>query len=341
VRRKFTTMPAAVVQTWVAKQTSRRMNIMAFNAEGLLSLRGQARRMGDTATRSACALIIALRPRQWIKNGLIFAPLAFTASLHRPELLMRTMIAFVLFCALSSAGYLLNDVADIEADRAHPTKRFRPIAAGLVPIRFALVLGVILACSGVIGALALTPALGALAVAYLTLTAAYTLVIKHIVLLDVFAIAAGFVLRAVAGAAAIQVPVSPWLYIATMLGAMLIALGKRRAELLTLGIGAVSHRRNLHAYSVELIDQLMLIISSAALMTYSLYTFSADNLPKDHSMMLTIPVVLYGIFRYLLLSRKGGAGTPEDLLIHDRPLLATVTLWAALAVGILYRAVNS
>ena len=206
--------------------------------------------------------------------------------------MLHALGAFVCFCALSSAGYLLNDVVDVEADRAHPTKRFRPIAAGQMPIGFALGLGVALAFLGMAGAFRINLLLGVLALAYVLLTAVYSMTLKHIVLLDIFGLAGGFVLRAAAGAVAIDVPISPWLYIATLLGALLIALGKRRTELETLGVeAAVGHRRNLEAYSIEFIDQLILVISSAALMTYALYTFSAENLPQNHSMMLTIPVV--------------------------------------------------
>src|SRR5919199_1276326 len=251
--------------------------------------------MGDALRRpraraaarvSPGALLAALRPRQWTKNGLLFIALAFTLNLQQPVLLARTVLAFVAFCALSSAGYLLNDVLDVEADRQHPAKRHRPIAAGSVSV----------------------------------------------------GLAGGFVLRAAAGAVAIDVPISPWLYIATLLGALLIALGKRRNELQTLGFeAAAGHRRNLESYSLEFVDQLILVVSSAALMTYALYTFSAENLPRDHSMMVTIPVVLYGLFRYLFLIRQGDlGGAPEDLLFRDRPLLVAVVLWAVLAVTTLY-----
>ena len=287
---------------------------------------------------SASALFRALRPRQWPKNGLVFIALAFTLNLQDVSLLARSVATFVCFCALSSAGYLLNDVVDIEADRAHPTKRLRPIAAGQVPVGVALGLGVALVVVGLTGTFLISFPLGLLALAYALLTAVYSTTLKHIVLLDIFGIAAGFVLRAAAGAVAIDVPISPWLYIATLLGALLIALGKRRTELETLGVeAAVGHRRNLEAYSIEFIDQLILVISSAALMTYALYTFSAENLPRNHSMMLTIPVVLYGLFRYLFLVREGDIGaSPEELLFRDRPLLAAVAVWALLAVTILY-----
>jgi 4-hydroxybenzoate polyprenyltransferase len=282
-------------------------------------------------------VLVALRPQQWTKNGLLFVALAFTLNIHQASLAARAVAAFVCFCALSSAGYLLNDVQDLEADRQHPIKRQRPIAAGLVSTGLALGLGLVLAVAGLVGSFALGGLFGLLALAYVLLTAAYTTTLKHIVLLDIFGLAGGFVLRAAAGAIVIDVPISPWLYIATLLGALLIALGKRRTELQTLGVEAAGHRRNLQSYSLEFIDQLILVISSAALMTYALYTFSAENLPKNHSMMLTIPVVLYGLFRYLFLVQQGEAsGAPEELLFRDRPLLLAVVLWAALAIGLLY-----
>jgi len=295
-------------------------------------------RATSTPSASATALLRALRPRQWPKNGLVFIALAFTLNLQDLSLLTRSVAAFVCFCALSSAGYLLNDVVDIDADRAHPTKRLRPIAAGQVPVGLALGLGIALVVIGLAGAFLNGLLLGLLALAYALLTAVYSMTLKHIVLLDIFGIAGGFVLRAAAGAVAIDVPISPWLYIATLLGALLIALGKRRTELETLGVeAAVGHRRNLESYSIEFIDQLILVISSAALMTYALYTFSAENLPKSHSMMLTIPVVMYGLFRYLFLVRQGDVGgAPEELLFRDRPLLAAVAVWAVLAVTLLY-----
>jgi 4-hydroxybenzoate polyprenyltransferase len=290
------------------------------------------------ATFSWRALLIAMRPRQWPKNALVFIALAFTLNLQDPTLVRRSVITFVCFCMLSSAGYLLNDVMDIQADRAHPTKRRRPIASGQVPVAVACWVGSLLVIGGLAIAFALSFLLGLLALAYALLTAVYSLTLKHIVLLDIFGIAGGFVLRAAAGAVAIDVPISPWLYIATLLGALLIALGKRRTELETLGVeAAVGHRRNLESYTIEFIDQLILIISGAALMTYALYTFSAENLPKNHSMMVTIPVVMYGMFRYLFLIRQGDiGGSPEELLFRDRPLLAAVVVWALLAVTMLY-----
>jgi len=277
-----------------------------------------------------------LRPRQWAKNGLLFVALAFTANFHQLPLLAAATAAFAIFCALSSAGYLLNDVADVRADRLHPTKRLRPIASGRVPVPVARVTAVILVVGALAGAYALGPGFAMWALGYLIVTATYSAWLKHIVLLDVFAIAAGFVIRAAAGAVAIDVPISPRLYTATMLGALVVALGKRRAELLVLGERAAEHRSNLQGYSFELIDQLILVLSSATVVTYALYTFSAENMPRDHSMMLTIPIVLYGLFRYMLLARSEVVGAPEDVLYRDRPMQLTVLAWIVLAMTILY-----
>lgn len=279
----------------------------------------------------------SLRPRQWTRNGLVFIAVVFSGNLSNPHLVLTALAACAVFCALSSAGYLLNDVADADIDRLHPTKRFRPIATGVVPVPLALALAAVLGAAGVLGSLMLGPSFSLLALAYLVLTSAYSRWLKHLVFIDIFGIAAGFVLRAAAGAAAIAVPVSPWLYAATLLGALLIALGKWRAELHVLGDAAAEHRASLASYSVELLDQLTVIVSSVALMTYGLYTFSAENLPPDHRMMLTIPVVLYGMSRFLYLVRTTNVGgAPEELLLQDRPLAAAVVLWGVLALAVLY-----
>jgi 4-hydroxybenzoate polyprenyltransferase len=196
-----------------------------------------------------------------------------------------------------------------------------------------------LAAGGMAAAAAIGPAFAVVAALYILLTVAYSLWLKHLVLVDVFGISAGFVLRAVGGAVAIGVPVSPWLYVCTILGSLFLALGKRRNELELLADGAGTHRRNLDQYSVDLVDQLILVVASAIIMAYSLYTFSAENLPRDHSMMLTIPLVLYGVFRYLYLVRvKRLGGTPEDMLLSDPGLLGTVAAWCTLTIVILYLA---
>lgn len=285
------------------------------------------------------ALLQALRPKQWTKNLLVFAGLVFAYRLGNDRTLALTVGAFAVFCALSSAGYLWNDIRDLTADRLHPTKKLRPIASGRVPVAVALALAVVLSGAGLAGAFALRPSFGLVALAYLLLTISYSVWLKHLVLIDVFAIAAGFVLRAVGGAVVIGVPVSPWLYVCTVLGSLLLALGKRRHELALLDRAAAGHRKNLGQYTLELVDQLIMIVASATIMAYSLYTFSAETLPADHSMMLTIPLVLYGIFRYLYLLRiKRQGGAPEDMLLADPGLLGTVITWGLLTLAILYLA---
>jgi 4-hydroxybenzoate polyprenyltransferase len=282
-------------------------------------------------------LLAALRPKQWTKNALLFVGVVFSLNLGNLSLVLLAAAGFMVFCAASSAGYLVNDLADLEADRRHPRKAKRPIAAGQVSPDVARALAVALAVGSVAAALALQPAFGLLTALYLALTLSYTFWIKHLVLLDVFGLAAGFVLRAVAGAVVVDVPISPWLYVCTGLGAVFIALGKRRHELQALAGRADGHRPILAEYSLELLDQLIAITSAATIIAYSLYTFSGEKLPRNGAMMLTIPVVLYGIFRYLYLVRvKGLGGSPEELLLKDRGLLLTVLVWAALSVAILY-----
>ena len=282
-------------------------------------------------------LLQSLRPKQWSKNALVFAALVFTYNLRNESMLATSVAAFAIFCMLSSAGYLLNDVFDISADRLHPVKRLRPVASGHLSLGVAALLSFTLAIGGIGLAFWLRPNFGLVAGMYVLLTVVYSLWLKHLVLIDVFSISAGFVLRAAGGAAAIGVPVSPWLYVCTVLGSLLLALGKRRNELELLSGSARSHRKNLQQYSLELVDQLVVIVASATIMAYSLYTFSAEHLPRDHSMMLTIPLVLYGIFRYLYLIRvKRQGGAPEDMLLSDPGLLCTVLGWAALSIAILY-----
>jgi 4-hydroxybenzoate polyprenyltransferase len=285
----------------------------------------------------ALAVVRSLRPRQWPKNLLVFAGLVFTYNLLNPGMLSRVILAFIAFCLLSSAGYLWNDLRDAPADRLHPIKRRRPIASGLVPPALAASMALVLGAAGLGLSWTLGSAFLMVAATYMLLTVSYSIWLKHLVLIDVFGIAAGFVLRAVGGAVVIGVPVSPWLYVCTVLVSLFLGLGKRRNELELLEAGAAGHRKNLEEYSLELVDQLILIVASVTIMAYSLYTFSAENLPRDHSMMLTIPLVLYGLFRYLYLVRvRRQGGAPEDLLLTDPGLLATAIAWVAVSVVVLY-----
>jgi len=292
---------------------------------------------GASVPLTARVLVAALRPKQWAKNLLLFSGLVFALKLGQPHLVATALLAFCAFCALSSAGYLVNDVLDAPADRRHPVKRLRPVASGALPAWLALVLAAALALVGALLAAWIGVTFLVVAGLYLAVTLGYSLGLKHLVLIDVFAIAAGFVVRAVAGAIAIEVPISPWLYVCTGLAALFIALSKRRNELAVLSTDAAAHRRNLEHYTVELLDQLNVVVLAVTLMAYTLYTFSAENLPANHAMMLTIPVVLYGLFRYLYLVRVAGeGGSPEDLVFRDPGLAASGLLWVALSVAILY-----
>ncbi len=285
----------------------------------------------------ALALFVSLRPKQWTKNGLLLLGLVFSLSLREPDLVARALLAFLDFCALASATYLVNDVIDVKRDRQHPIKRRRPIASGEVSRAAALALATVLLAAALALAINIDNAFALTALAYPVVTMSYSLWLKHIAIVDVLAVAAGFVLRAAAGAVAIGVPISPWLYMCTLLGALFLAASKRRHEIVLLQGFAGEHRRSLEGYTVQLLDQMIAILASASVIAYSLYTFSAENLPKNQTMMLTIPFVLYGIFRYLyLVQTREGGGTPEEALLGDRPLLAAVVGWGVASTLIIY-----
>ena len=292
----------------------------------------------------ATSVVRATRPRQWTKNLLIFMALFFTANEAWSTdglgsllpLLGRTTLAFVIFSALSGAIYLINDVFDVEKDRLHPRKRIRPIASGELPVPIAWTVATLLIAAGLAFAFVLEPLFGATCLAYVATMMVYTTALKRLILLDVFAISAGFVLRAVAGATVLQVPISPWLYICTGLGALFIALAKRRSELVSAGEHAGSQRDTLEWYTTSLLNQLMGVVATSVMLTYALYSFTAGNLPENHAMMFTIPFVVYGVFRYLYLVHVKNLGeSPEDILLTDLPLVATIVLWLATAATIL------
>ncbi len=286
----------------------------------------------------ATALLIELRPKQWLKNGLLLFGLTYSLNLGDLDLVIRALGGLVAFCFLSSAGYIFNDFRDLAADRAHPAKRFRPLASGELSSAAGAVTAALLALAAFGIAIPLGPAFTAACGGYVLITATYTLWFKHMVIMDLFALAAGFVIRVVAGSASVAVGVSPWLYVCTVLAALLISLGKRRAEAYILGPDdAATFRATLEHYPVEFLDRLMVMVSATSLMAYSLYTFSAENVPKSHSMMLTIPFVLYGLFRYLYLVQVRGLGaSPEELLLGDRSLAVAVVAFLVLSAGILY-----
>ena len=288
-------------------------------------------------------LVVATRPRQWSKNLLVFLAFIFTLGQHDAHgfsgelsLFIKVALAFLLFSLLTGATYILNDLADVDEDRLHPRKQHRPLASGQLSSSLAIAGAVVMASSGVALSFILDIQFGIVAAVYLGLMLAYNIALKDMVILDVLAISGGFVLRAAAGALAIDVPISPWLYVVTSLGALLIALGKRRNELSILGEAGPTHRAALSDYSVPLVDQMMAVVAPAAVVAYTLYTFTAENLPENNAMMLTIPFVLYGIFRYLfLVHRRNLGGSPEEIFLTDHPLLINITLWLATASAIL------
>lgn len=292
-----------------------------------------------------------MRPRQWTKNAFVFAALVFDRQLPNPEALFigqewsqlipffRTLAAFMLFCLLSGSVYIINDIVDVQADRQHPTKRNRPIASGRLPVPVAIGAAVVILFITFPLAYLISPWLSAVTFVYFIVNLAYSLRLKHIPLIDVLVIAAGFVLRVTGGVLALEgvERFSPWLYVVTTLLALYLGFGKRRAELALLADGANAHRKVLDGYTIPLLDQLIIIVSSTTIVAYSLYTFSAPNLPENHAMMLTIPFVLYGIFRYLYLVQvEQAGGAPEDLLLADRPLQASIVLWGLSVLLILY-----
>jgi 4-hydroxybenzoate polyprenyltransferase len=294
----------------------------------------------DRVARSYAALpplIRAMRPIQWSKNSLVFAALLFDRRVFEFDALWRCLAAALVFCAISSAIYLVNDVRDIEQDRLHPRKRFRPIASGDVSSGQAMRIAGLLLLSGLATAVLIRPAFALVILGYITLMLAYSYGLKRLVIVDVFAIATGFVLRAAGGAIAISVSASPWLFVCTALGALFIGFGKRRNELVTLEATAGAHRANLEDYSLPMLDQIIAIVSAAMLISYSLYTFDATNVPDSHAMMFTIPFVAYGLFRYLfLVYRKGEGGSPEMLLIKDPGLITCIIGWVVTSLAILY-----
>ena len=302
---------------------------------------------GATLTRApgrtiAANLLISIRPAQWTKNLLVFAGLLFGHRLFEPIAVLEAVAAFAIFCALSAAVYLLNDVADRDSDQLHPLKAVRPIASGALTVPTALVAAAVLASAAVAGSVALGARFTAVAVAYLVLQVLYSGPLKRILIVDALTIVVGFVLRAAAGAVAVGVEISHWLFVCTLLLALLIALAKRRHELVLLAEDATGHRRILGEYSEYLLDQMIGIVGAATLIAYIFYTVSPETQEKFGTawLGLTIPFPLYGIFRYLyLVHRREGGGSPADLLLADRPLLVCVALWALTVTAIIYRPV--
>ena len=288
----------------------------------------------------AVSLLLSLRPGQWTKNLLVFAGLLFGRQLTDPVAVARASAAFAVFCVLSGVVYLVNDVSDRETDRQHPLKARRPIASGALPVPVAIGSAIVLAVLALISAFMLGWPFFIVAAIYLALQTLYSGPLKHIVIIDVLTIAIGFVLRAVAGAVVVNVAISHWLLVCTILLALFISLVKRRHELVLLASGATSHRPILGEYSPYLLDQMIAVVTASTLISYIFYTISPETEEKfgTHWLGLTIPFPLYGIFRYLyLVHQREGGGSPADLLITDRPLLVCVTLWALSVALLIYQ----
>ena len=283
-------------------------------------------------------LLASVRPQQWSKNLFVFAALVFGRRLDDADAILRSAATFGVFCALSGAMYLYNDVRDRDADRVHPTKRLRPVAAGRLTPGAAGTAAVVLAIGGLLAAWTISPGVALVSLAYLTLLGLYSYGLKHVVILDALTVAAGFVLRTLAGALAVGVPMSIWLFICTTLLALFIALSKRRHELTLLDADAARHRRSLADYSPYLLDQMISVVGASTLIAYSVYSTSPETVERFGTpwLGLTIPFVLYGLLRYLfLIHRRDGGGSPDTILFTDRPLLVSVAGWAAGVVAIL------
>jgi 4-hydroxybenzoate polyprenyltransferase len=284
-----------------------------------------------------------IRPRQFTKNGVVFLAMVFTVGLawqpSNPNswlpLLGRSLLAFAAFSMVSAGEYLVNDAANAVADRLHPRKRHRPAASQELEAQSARLAALPLFAAGLLMSLPLGPRFEIVLVLYGVISLAYTYALKHVVLIDVAAVASGFVLRAVGGAAAIGVPISPWLYVCTSLGALLLALGKRRHELLELGAMARFHRPVLGRYSLKSLDRLSLIVAVTTVAVYSAYTVSAARLPANHAMVATVPFVALGVARYLYVSRRRHGGNPDEVLVRDPPLLTCILIWVATAGALL------
>jgi len=282
-------------------------------------------------------LILTLRPRQWAKNLIIFAGIIFAKKFFELDYLLKTIAAFVIFCLLSGIVYIINDIVDRKADQKHPEKSKRPIAAGLLPVKTAIISAIVLTLFSLVFAYLLSSPFFFVALAYFILMLGYSFFFKKIVILDVLIVATGFALRTFAGTVVISVEISVWLFLCSILLALFLAISKRRHELVYLDNGGLSHRTVLGQYSKQLLDQFIAIVTASTIIAYSIYTIAPETVTKFHSknLVLTIPFVLYGILRYLyLIYQKQLGGSPERVLLEDKPLIISIIVWL-LSVGVI------
>jgi 4-hydroxybenzoate polyprenyltransferase len=295
---------------------------------------------GGAVKNSLPYLILqTLRPRQWTKNVAIFAALVFSQRLFELKFLLDTILAFLLFCLLSGSVYILNDLIDLEQDKKHPQKSKRPLASGKLSPSVAITVGTIIMVVSIAASYRLSIPFGMVATSYLILQIVYSFYLKHLVILDVFCVAAGFVLRVVGGAEVIQVPISSWLLICTILLSLFLAMSKRRHELILLEDNAVHHRKILYEYSPYFLDQMISVVTSSTVVAYALYTMSEETVKKFHTdnLKFTIPFVIYGIFRYLyLIHQKNEGGSPERILLTDKPIIINILLYGLVVGLVLY-----
>lgn len=277
-------------------------------------------------------IIASMRPRQWYKNLILFASIIFSLNIFNIEMWSTVIFAFIIFCMLSGSVYIINDIIDMERDKKHPVKCKRPLASGKLKITHALVFAAILIIGALAGSYSINIPFLIISISYLLLILFYSLILKHLIIVDILVISIGFVLRGIAGGVAINVRISPWLIVCTFLLALFLALGKRRHELILLGNNAKDHRKNLAEYSNEMIDQMLSITTAALIISYSLYTFFVENI----FMMLTIPVIIYGMFRFLFLVHSRNFGGEAEMLFKDKGMIICMILWVVLVFVILF-----
>ena len=289
-----------------------------------------------SSTNFASTYVRLARPKQWTKNGFVLAGLVFSGNAFDPASVGAALLSFMAFCLLSGAVYAVNDVLDVDEDRKHPLKRLRPVASSEISASAAVVYAVLLAAAGMAICFSVNLGVGLVGLTYLGIQAVYSPVLKHMAILDVMGISAGFVIRALAGVVAVGSPISPWLIVCTGLLTLFLGFSKRRHELATLGEGATNHRKNLRDYSVPMLDEMMNIMISATIIAYALYTFTVYERDAEMFMMGSIPFVVYGVFRYMLLVHRDGGGNPDTLLLADRPLQVSLLLWLAVVGAAIY-----
>lgn len=298
----------------------------------------QAKNTTNGPVQQMRLLLKTMRPKQWTKNVFVWAGLVFDVKLFQPQPFLRTLLTFVLFCLISGAVYIINDLVDLEKDRLHPEKRTRPLASGALNPRFAVMAAVVIIVASLPLALWIDRGLTFILYGYLALMIAYSFWLKHMVIVDVLTIAAGFVLRVGAGVAVVDAArFSPWIYVCMVLLALFLGLGKRRQEIVLMEEASVNTRAILAEYNLRFVDEMLSLVSASTVMAYALYTFSAPNLPTNHTMMLTVPFVLYGLFRYLyLIHVKGETDPPDVVVLKDRPLQADIALFGAVVFFVFY-----